>query len=340
MKDIIKTMLENLCSVITSKNLLNKPIFTDSKKLEGIASSFEDINKIIKEVNTAYDSISKTLTNLGVKNTDTSVINTITSNLNSLLSNLILAINVNVKSLDKVPIESFTTNVSSFYSSIETFASAYKLIPNDLSNFDNFIKAIEEVNVKIAEIKNLESFKEEQKSLEKYVTTLNNLDLTKAKTLSNVMTVMNMLASKLGSLDKFTDVLNTKISLTLSNLAKQIKISGDIINKADDLQKQRHKAIKDSIKEIQSIMDQKLIVEVNHFNESLEDEDYNTDTENSSTSGGITSDVGNKGQHENGGSFHLSENDSSQHKNTDHNDHKAHYRTIGINYELIKNKVK
>ena len=87
-------------------------------------------------------------------------------------------------------------------------------------------------------------------------------------------------------------------------------------------------------------MDQKLIVEVNHFNESLEDEDYNTDTEKSSTSGGITSDVGNKGQHENGGSFHLSENDSSQHKNTDHNGHKAHYRTIGINYELIKNKVK
>ena len=78
------------------------------------------------------------------------------------------------------------------------------------------------------------------------------------------MSIMNELATKLGALDNFTAVLNDKISVTLSNLANQIKASGDIINKADNLQKQRHEAIKASIKEIQSIMDQKLIVEVNH----------------------------------------------------------------------------
>ena len=71
MKDIIKAMLENLCSVITSKNIFNKPIFKDSSILSNIASSFVEFNKVIKEVNTAYDSINKSLSNLGIKNNDT-----------------------------------------------------------------------------------------------------------------------------------------------------------------------------------------------------------------------------------------------------------------------------
>ena len=106
------------------------------------------------------------------------------------------------------------------------------------------------------------------------------------------MQVMNELATKLGTLDKFTETLNNKIAVTLSNLARQIKVSGDIINKADTLQKQRHKAIKESIKEIQEIMDQKLIVEVNHneigendLDKKIPFDDWNTTTneENSKT---------------------------------------------------------
>ena len=181
-----------------------------------------------------------------------------------MISKLSTAIRLSSISLDPVALNLFSTNVSNFYSSIDTLTRAYKLIPDDLSNYDNVIKAIEGVNFKIAEIQNLEAFEREQQSLEKYIVTLNNLDLTKVEALSNLMSIMNELATKLGALDNFTAVLNDKISVTLSNLANQIKASGDIINKADNLQKQRHEAIKASIKEIQSIMDQKLIVEVNH----------------------------------------------------------------------------
>ena len=152
----------------------------------------------------------------------------------------------------------------STYMEIKKLFQTYSLVPEDLTKYDNVIKAIEGVNFKIAEIQNLEAFEREQQFLEKYIVTLNNLDLTKVEALSNLMSIMNELATKLGALDNFTAVLNDKISVTLSNLANQIKVSGDIINKADNLQKQRHEAIKASIKEIQSIMDQKLIVEVNH----------------------------------------------------------------------------
>ena len=181
-----------------------------------------------------------------------------------MISKLSTAIRLNSISLDPVALDLFSTNVSTFYSSIDTLTRAYKLIPDDLSNYDNVVKAMGGINSKIAEIQNLETFNAEQQALEKYIITLNSLDLTKVKALSDLMSVMNELATKLGALDNFTEVLNKKLSTTLSNLAKQIKDSGDIINKADNLQKQRHEAIKASIKEIQNIMDKSLIVEVNH----------------------------------------------------------------------------
>lgn len=272
MKHTIKLMILSLCNVITDKdilNLLDSEIFknnkkSDKNKLSVIASAFEEFNEIIEEVSTAYDSINKSLSNLGVKDNDTTVITTITSNLNTMISKLSESITLNTISLDAEKVNSFSANVSSFYSSIETLTRAYKLIPDDLSNYDNVVKAMGGINSKITEIPNLDQFNAEQKALENYVITLNNLDLTKVQTLSNLMSVMNELATKLGSLDKFTNVLNNKISATLNNLASQIKTSGDIINKADELQKKRHEAIKASIKEIQDIMDKKLIVEVNH----------------------------------------------------------------------------
>ena len=267
MKDIIKAMLENLCSVITSKNIFNKPIFKDSSILSNIASSFVEFNKVIKEVNTAYDSINKSLSNLGIKNNDTAIIDTITNNLSNLINKLSNAIKLDTISLDAASVNAFTENVSKYSSAIEQLTKTYSLVPEDLTKYDNVVKAIERINFKIAEIQNLEAFEREQKSLEKYVITLNNLNLTKVEALSNLMSIMNELATKLGALDNFTEVLNKKISATLANLANQIKISGDIINKADNLQKKRHEAIKNSIKEIQSIMDKKLIVEVNHNND-------------------------------------------------------------------------
>ena len=184
-----------------------------------------------------------------------------------MISKLSTAIKLDTVSLDAASVNTFTENISKYSSAIDQLAKTYSLVPEDLTKYDNVVKAIEGVNFKIAEIQNLEAFEREQQSLEKYIVTLNNLDLTKVEALSNLMSIMNELATKLGALDNFTATLNDKISVTLSNLANQIKVSGDIINKADNLQKQRHEAIKASIKEIQSIMDQKLIVEVNHNNE-------------------------------------------------------------------------
>ena len=260
----IYNMLKALPNLIIGELNRHKKFYSNISQLDNVINAFKKYNDIIDQVAKAYNSIIKSLDQIGVSGNDTGVIDTITNNLNTMISKLSTAIRFSSISLDPVALNLFSTNVSSFYSSIDTLTRAYKLIPDDLSNYDNVIKAIEGVNFKIAEIQNLEAFEREQQSLEKYIITLNNLDLTKVEALSNLMSIMNELATKLGALDNFTATLNDKISVTLSKLANQIKVSGDIINKADSLQKKRHEAIKDSIKEIQSIMHQRLIVEVNH----------------------------------------------------------------------------
>ena len=257
-------MLKALPETIIGELNRNKEFYSNTSQLDNAIDAFEMYNDVINQVAKAYNSIIKSLDKIGVTGTDTSVIDTITNNLNTMISKLSTAIKLDTVSLDAASVNTFVENISKYSSAIDQLAKTYSLVPEDLTKYDNVIKAIEGVNFKIAEIQNLEAFEREQQSLEKYIVTLNNLDLTKVEALSNLMSIMNELATKLGALDNFTAVLNDKISVTLSNLANQIKASGDIINKADNLQKQRHEAIKASIKEIQSIMDQKLIVEVNH----------------------------------------------------------------------------
>ena len=257
-------MLKALPETIIGELNRNKKFYSNTSQLNNAIGVFEMYNAVINQVAEAYNSIIKSLDKIGVSGNDTGVIDTITNNLNTMISKLSTAIKLDTVSLDAASVNTFVENISKYSSAIDQLAKTYSLVPEDLTKYDNVIKAIEGVNFKIAEIQNLEAFEREQQSLEKYIVTLNNLDLTKVEALSNLMSIMNELATKLGALDNFTAVLNDKISITLSNLANQIKASEDIINKADNLQKQRHEAIKASIKEIQSIMDQKLIVEVNH----------------------------------------------------------------------------
>ena len=257
-------MLKALPNLIIGELNRHKKFYSNISQLDNVINAFTKYNDIIDKVATAYNSIIKSLDQIGVSGNDTGVIDTITNNLNTMISKLSTAIKLDTVSLDAASVNTFAENISKYSSAIDQLVKTYSLVPEDLTKYDNVVKAIERVNFKIAEIQNLEAFEREQQSLEKYIITLNNLDLTKVEALSNLMSIMNELATKLGALDNFTATLNDKISVTLSKLANQIKVSGDIINKADSLQKKRHEAIKDSIKEIQSIMHQRLIVEVNH----------------------------------------------------------------------------
>ena len=283
---LIKTLLSSLADTIIGEMQKNQKNYANTPLFESTVKAFEYYNTIIESATNAYGKISESLSKIGVKGKGgIAVINNITSQFGTMVSKLSSAIATANTSFDSSSILTFVTNISGFSAAVEQlgatcefistnssnfsdaigeFVSTYEDIPSDFSNYNNLIKAIEGVTTKTAEIKNLDSLKSQQEILGEYVKSLNSLDVRKTTSLNTLMDTMNKLAAKLGSLDKFTNLLNKKLSTTLTNLATQIKHSETIINTAAELQKKRHTAITESINQIKTIMDQKLIVEVNH----------------------------------------------------------------------------
>lgn len=277
--ELMKNMLKKLASAIfdvakTNTSLINTPA------PDSIASAFSTFKDIITNVTTAYNTALTELNKLGVKKNNTTVIDNIANNLGAMISKLSNTIQPNSMLLDTNLISAFNTNVTTYSDAIGQFVETYGSIPGDLSNYDKLVESMGKVNTEVSKIDNVEAFDTEQQALSKYIVTLNSLNLTKVQAFTDLLEALNKLSTKLSSLDNFTTTLNTKISATLAELAKQIRNSENVINKADTLQNQRHEAIKNSIKEIQSIMDKKLIVEVNHIEISDNNPDYNPGTVN------------------------------------------------------------
>ncbi len=254
-------LISGVASTISNQlNLYSNLFKTDSSTK--MLTVFKNVTSIVEELYKSYNKILESFSLIGITATDSTNLDNIIRNLDKMIINGVEAILYSPALSDGVTMNKFSGNMDIFSSSIDKLITTYSKVPKDATIYDNVVKAIEGVNNKIAEINNVDAFKQEQEALSKYVLTINNLDLTKTRALTSLMEAMNELATKLGALDNFTDTLNKKISVTLAKLAEEIRKSGNIIYKADELQNRRQRAIKESITEIQKLMSKKLEVEI------------------------------------------------------------------------------
>ena len=254
-------LISGVASTISNQlNLYSNLFKTDSSTQ--MLKVFKNVTSIVEELYKSYNKILESFSLIGISATDSTNLDNIIRNLDKMIVNGVEAILYSPALSDGVTMNKFSGNMDIFSSSIDKLITTYSRVPKDATIYDNVVKAIEDVNSKISEINNVDAFKQEQEALSKYVLTINNLDLTKTRALTSLMEAMNELATKLGALDKFTDTLNKKISITLAKLAEEIRKSGNIIYKADELQNRRQRAIKESITEIQKLMSKKLEVEI------------------------------------------------------------------------------
>lgn len=70
------------------------------------------------------------------------------------------------------------------------------------------------------------------------------------------MIELNKFGAKFGNLDKFTEVLATKLSNCLTYLADQIRDSAKIVDKTGELNEARKKQIQETIKQFESLANQ------------------------------------------------------------------------------------
>ena len=112
------------------------------------------------------------------------------------------------------------------------------------------------------------NLKEHVDSLDKYITKINTLDMSKVNSLTNLVNSLNLLAFKMGNLDNFTEALSQKLSSVLKELTDQLKEADASITKARKLQDSRKKAIEESVNKIKEIMGQTLNVEISKKDEN------------------------------------------------------------------------
>jgi hypothetical protein len=154
-------------------------------------------------------------------------------------------------------------------------------ITKESSNIDsNGLNSLQIATRVINEICDLASapinFSEQEKTLNKYVKSINSLNTSKVDSLTKLLWSMNHLAYKMGNLDKFTKVLAEQISSVLTKLTMELKNAKETIKAAQKLQEAREKSINKSIENVKSLMSQSMTVEITQTSTGYGDEGEGT----------------------------------------------------------------
>ena len=170
-------------------------------------------------------------------------------------------VNLDSKGLSK-NILMFGPMMVDYYNGMKMLFDVYDKAPKDTSKYDNVINAVKGINVEISKVKNTSQFRTETQDVSKFTRSINTLDVAKAQTMTNLITALDQMARRLGGLDKLTNTLANKLAVVLDKLVRELKISAKTINQADEMQKKRHAAIKDSISKISTLLNKPVEVNV------------------------------------------------------------------------------
>ena len=194
-------------------------------------------------------------------------------------------INLDSKGLSK-NILMFGPMMVDYYNGMKMLFDVYDEAPKDTSKYDNVINAVKGINVEISKVKNTSQFRTETQDVSKFTRSINTLDVAKAQTMTNLITALDQMARRLGGLDKLTNTLANKLAVVLDKLVRELKISAKTINQADEMQKKRHAAIKDSISKISTLLNKPVEVNVKQVQDT---ENPNMQYSDTSTGGGQNS---------------------------------------------------
>lgn len=168
----------------------------------------------------------------------------------------------------------------------------------DTGKIDGLKETIAKINESVESVSDPYYFGEQQKTLSKYVHSINSINVNKVNSLNKLLSSMNHLAYKMGNLDKFTKVLAEDIAGVLNKLSIEMNNAKSTIKEAQRLQGMREQSIKNSIAQIKSLMETPMSVEIyqsSNGDTSAYNENYNTDTTAPQSPDNTTKVTGNTG---------------------------------------------
>lgn len=144
---------------------------------------------------------------------------------------------------------------------VSNLAGAINMIPVN-KDIGYFIPYIKQMNSELGNVPNLDNFVQETETIVRFNSSVNSLQVYNVMALTSLVREFNNFSSKFGNLDKFTQVLATKMAQCLTYLADQIRDSAKTIGKAEEIQKKRQEQIQKTIAEFKKLADMGLEVTV------------------------------------------------------------------------------
>ena len=234
-----------------------KAIITDESIATSIASAYSSYSDAISSMIKGFNEVNELMNKLNKDNKDdkSKLFNTVVDNMNKLIGSMV-DINMSEDTIQLLT-GSFTTCAASYADGITKLKTAFIDFPVLKEEVTTGIKnAFSTINYSIDRVDNnsLEKFKSETSSLSDFVYAVNDVDIQKASSITQMMTSIKDMATKIGDLNTFTKTLANDLAEVLEHLTEQLKESAKSIDTAERIQKERHKQISKSIQTVNSLL--------------------------------------------------------------------------------------
>lgn len=290
-KITLATNTANLLNIICSSNQKMSSIIANSKIID-----ITKFNQLITTYNSVVKVLSEYLDNSSV---------------------------LNIFNITKI--SAFKSVLDIYLACVENIKKIQDINENiDSTKIDGLKETISTINESVESVSDPYYFGEQQKTLSKYVHSINSINVNKVNSLNKLLSSMNHLAYKMGNLDKFTKVLAEDIAGVLNKLSIEMNNAKSTIKEAQRLQGMREQSIKNSIAQIKSLMETPMSVEIYQSSTgdtSTYNENYNTDSTTPKSSDNTTKITGNTG-------YNYEDNNGENDKTIDAGD-------IDVNQKLV-----
>ena len=262
----IQGMMNRIPNVIMSvkDNVLNNVDATDK-----IVDAFTSYNKTITGIVGVYKETFSSLDKIGAIK-DPEIITKLGNQISKMLITTSSCVNLLNGCLDESAMAKFDGITRIFSDGIKTLTVAFNTAPEDTKRCDNIIYAIKGVNNEISHTPDMTNFTTETQQLGSFVRTVNSINTFKLNSLTTLANALTTMSSKLGSLEKLTDVLANKVAVVLSHLTKRLDQSATTIKVAEKIQNERHKKITEALTQLRKLMSEPLNVSVTHKQEPMD----------------------------------------------------------------------
>ena len=268
--DVLYQLLVKVSQIANNNYKLKNVSFDNiTGAIDKYASSIEAINEKVKKA--ANTRLGNGITNViyqakkinEMLNEFITIIKTsksINNDTYSSLNNGIISIYLEILKIKDTNEENFRLYNSLIQLFINTVKSAGEL---DFDNKANSLRdGILNIYSVIKEINDTKKFKEHIKDLEKYIKTINSIDLSKLSGIQSLVDALNKISEKFGNLDELTEAISTNLTSVLNELVAQLNLAKESINDAHALQEARKKLINESIEKVKDIMSNPMVIEI------------------------------------------------------------------------------